>query len=230
MTDEMPLVSVITPTWQRRQLLLARCIPSVQAQGYPRVEHIVVSDGPDPQLAADLSMPWLHGWKDLWFHALPAHDEEPHWGGAVRNAGLGLVAGQYVTYCDDDDSLRPDHCYRLAAALDAHPEAGFAVSRMLQHAPHGDQSVGHGELALGNVGTPMIMHRAGLTEVAAWAGGAYEDWELVWAWLRAGIGYVRVEADTCDAWPSVWRGPGWDPVPEGQPGAGRAPVTARPVT
>ena len=45
-----PLVSVITPTWQRADLLVNRCIPSVQAQDYPVVEHIIVSDGPDQLL------------------------------------------------------------------------------------------------------------------------------------------------------------------------------------
>ena len=47
----VPLVSVITPTWQRHALLLDRCIPSVAAQDYPNVDHVVVSDGPDPALA-----------------------------------------------------------------------------------------------------------------------------------------------------------------------------------
>jgi glycosyltransferase involved in cell wall biosynthesis len=218
MTEEMPLVTVVTPTWQRYKMLLRRCIPSVQAQGYPRVQQVVVSDGPDPELAAQLSMPWLDGWKDLWYRELPVHDEELHWGGPARNAGLELAEGEYRTYCDDDDSLRPDHCYRLAAALDANPEAGFAVSRMLQHGVLGvsvDQSVGHGELALGNVGTPMIMHRREVGgQPVEWGSGPYEDWELVWSWIRAGVPYVRVDADTCDAWPSVWRGAGPDPEPE----------------
>ena len=42
-------VSVITPTWQRAELLTTRCIPSVAAQTV-LVEHVVVSDGPDPAL------------------------------------------------------------------------------------------------------------------------------------------------------------------------------------
>ena len=47
-----PLVTVVTPTWQRHPLLFSRCVPPVQAQDYPAVEHIVVSDGPDPVLAS----------------------------------------------------------------------------------------------------------------------------------------------------------------------------------
>ena len=43
--------SVITPTWQRHDALLQRCIPSVLAQDYPAVEHVIASDGPDDYLA-----------------------------------------------------------------------------------------------------------------------------------------------------------------------------------
>jgi len=49
-----PLVSVVTPTWQRHRILLERCIPSVQSQDYPNVQHVIVSDGPDPELASRL--------------------------------------------------------------------------------------------------------------------------------------------------------------------------------
>ena len=88
-------------------MLLERCIPSVQQQGYPNVEHIVVSDGPDPVLRERLRQPWLDGWKNLWYHELPAHPMDPHKGVPCRLAGLELASGDYVTYCDDDDSSPP---------------------------------------------------------------------------------------------------------------------------
>ena len=50
-----PTVSVITPTWQRHDLLLNRCVPSVAAQDHPAVEHVIVSDGPDPDLRGKLA-------------------------------------------------------------------------------------------------------------------------------------------------------------------------------
>lgn len=206
MVSAVPLVSVITPTWQRHELLLGRCIPSVQAQGYPGVEHLVISDGPDPVLAAKLSQPWLDGWKDLWYRELAGHDPGPHYGHHCRAYGLEIARGDYITYCDDDDSLRRDHVYRLAAALDENPDAGFAVSRMVSHGPHGESVIGRGGLAAGNVGTPMIMHRRELAQVATWDhAGQFEDWDLVWAWVQADVGYVLVDAETADVWPSLYR-------------------------
>jgi hypothetical protein len=202
----VPLVSVVTPTWQRHELLLGRCIPSVQSQGYPAVEHIVVSDGPDPVLAGKLSMPWLDGWRGLWYRELPEHDPEPHYGHHARAHGLELAQGEYITYVDDDDALRPLHCSLLAAALDADPGAGFAVSMMRSHGRDGAATIGAGPLACGNVGTPMIMHRRSVLDVAAWDHASqFEDWDLVWAWMQAGIPHVRVGEETADVWPSVFR-------------------------
>ena len=202
----IPKVSVITPTWRRHGMLLTRCIPSVQAQGYPSVEHLVISDGPDPELKDKLAQPWTDGWKDLWYHELPVHDEAEHWGSYGRAAGIELASGEYITYCDDDDSLRPFHCYQLAEALTAHPEAGFAVSRMLSHGAYGDIVIGTGPLAAGDVGTPMIMHRRSVLEHGTWGlPDRFEDWHLVWAWIQAGVEYVRVQAETSDVWPSIFR-------------------------
>jgi glycosyl transferase family 2 len=200
------VVTVVTPTWQRHGFLLDRCVPSVQAQDYPWVEHLVISDGPDTALAGKLVAPWLDGWDKIWYRELPEHDPEPHYGHHARAYGCELAQGGYLAYCDDDDALRPGHCRLLAQALDAAPQAGFAVSRMLSHGPHGDSVIGSGPVACGNVGTPMVMHRRELLDVAGWDhAGQFEDWDLVWAWMQAGIEHVRVDAETCDVWPSVYR-------------------------
>jgi glycosyltransferase involved in cell wall biosynthesis len=202
----LPRISVITPTWQRHDMLLGRCIPSVQAQGYPDTEHIIVSDGPDPELREILGQPWLRGWRSLWYDELPEHDPEPHYGHHCRARGLEIATGDYIAYCDDDDALRPLHCSLLAQALDANPGAGFALSLMVSHGPHGDAVIGAGAPAAGNVGTPMIAHRRSVLETATWDhAGQFEDWDLAWAWMRAGIGYVQVDCKTADVWPSVYR-------------------------
>lgn len=159
-----PLVSVITPTWHRADLLLNRCIPSVQAQTYPAIEHLIVSDGPDAWLTEKLSpFNWVKNssQRSQYYFELPERDPAPHWGHFGRLHGLEYAAGTLITYCDDDDALRPEHVALLAAALAEHPEAGFACSRMLSHgANEGITEIGHGPPSCGNIGTPMIMHRA----------------------------------------------------------------------
>jgi len=210
MPETLPLVTVITPTWHRHDKLIDRCIPSVREQTYPNVEHLIVSDGPDPDLAAKLFPPWRCGSKSQWYASLPEHPQGEHWGSYCRLYGLELAAGEFITYVDDDDSLRPNHCELLAKALIGSPEAGWAKSVMASHHPdeHGTiTEIGWAEPCLGNVGTPMIMHRRKMEEYATWSEPhSFEDWNLVNAWIQAGVPWVRVDEITIDVWPSLYFG------------------------
>lgn len=204
---DSPLVSVITPTWQRHDLLLNRCVPSVDAQTYQEIEHVIVSDGPDPELAEKLFPPLRSGGRSRWFTSLPSHEESPHWGHLSRLHGLQLAAGELIAYVDDDDALRPEHCALLAQALADHPEAGFAVSLMASHSVSAETEIGHGPPSCGNIGTPMIMHRREILEYGTWGPASdFEDWELVNKWLSRDIGYVRIGEVTVDVWPSLFYG------------------------
>ena len=195
-----PLVSVITPTWQRHDLLLGRCIPSVAAQTYRPLEHVVVSDGPDEDLSCRIGWPQSEGLTGR-FDQLPGREPGQHWGGPARRRGIELARGDLIAYLDDDDAYRPDHVALLAAALGEHPEAGFAWSQMLCHQPHGDEVIG-GPLCSGGVGTPMLMHRREiLTAATSRPACADEDWQLVAEWLEAGIADVVVPVITVDVWP-----------------------------
>lgn len=205
-----PLVSIITPTWFRHDLLLNRCIPSIDAQTYPAIEHLIVSDGPDPELAGKLFPPLRSGERSRWFTNLPEHDGNLHWGSLARLHGIELAAGELIGYVDDDDALRPRHVELLAAALAAHPEAGWAWSLMASHnADDVVTEIGHGPPSAGNLGTPMIMHRREMLEHGTWGPpSALEDWELVNRWIHAGTSYTKVEEVTIDVWPSIYYGPG----------------------
>ena len=205
---EHPLVSVITPTWRRRTLLLKRCLPSVYAQDYPNVEHIVVSDGPDPELAETMATmvgqpagtgPWS---PRLVYAELPEHPEGKHWGHHARQRGLEIARGDYIAYLDDDDLYLPWHCSTLVSALGEHPEAGFAYTQM----EWADRSyrIGREEPLETHIGTPMIMHRRDVLEHGSWdEAGEYEDWRLVERWLKAGVNWHFVPKVTIMIWPSL---------------------------
>ena len=187
------LVSVITPTWQRHDLLLDRCIPSVAAQGYPNIEHVVVSDGPDPALAEKVP-------DSVRFAELGAHDPGARWGHWARLRGLELAAGEYIAYLDDDNAFRPGHLAKLAAALDADPAAGFAYSQIMMHNGGSSYVVGVPPPAYGQIDTSAIMHRRGLLDTATWrdAGQLTIDWDIVERWLHAGAGWAHVPEVTAD--------------------------------
>lgn len=202
-----PLVSIVTPTWHRHDLLLSRCIPSVQTQDYPEVEHVLVSDGPDPELRAKINEFLYSGVivHPVRFFEIPVR-EEGSYGCRPRRYGLKRASGDLIGYNDDDDSLRPDHVSKLVTALQENPEAGFARSLMLGHNPTGgDYVVGHGKPRAGNIGTPMVLHKRELLEVANWGGaGSFEDWDLFSQWIGAGVQYATVDEVTIDVWPSIY--------------------------
>jgi glycosyltransferase involved in cell wall biosynthesis len=202
----LPKITICTPTWQRHDLLLSRCVPSIQAQTYESVEHVIVSDGPDENLRDHFAR-WTPDRHPVRYFELPGHHPEPNFGHYARRAAIDHARGELIGYNDDDDSLRPEHCMLMEAALDADPEARFAVSRMLSHQAQGLLlAIGWGPLSCGNVGTPMLMHRRGLLGVATWGPPSQlEDWELVERWLKAGVPYCNVDADTADVWPSLFR-------------------------
>lgn len=195
-------------------------MPSVQAQTYPYVEHVVISDGPDLELAERFKSTLMaeaardvRGGRNFpsWYHHVPEHDPAPHWGHHARLLGIELAAGDLITYCDDDDALRPRHCELLAQALADNPEAGFAIGLMASHTDPGNENaimeIGHGPPSCGNVGTPMLMHRREILEQATWGPASdFEDWELVNRWLHVNIPYVRVGEVTVDVWPSLFFG------------------------
>lgn len=205
-----PLVSVITPTWGRHEKLLNKCIPSVQAQTYRHVEHVIVSDGPDMDLAHKLmsltsTQAFYH---QVQYAQLPAHDPAPHWGHLARLKGIEYASGELICYVDDDDALRPDHVAKLAA-LFVNSTIGWAYSRMASHSNSGLWTeIGMTDPpACGQIGTPMIMHRRETLEHGTWGpASSTEDWQLVERWLNAGIPYGRVHEATVDVWPSIYWG------------------------
>ena len=104
--EREPLVSVIIPTYNRREDL-ERALETVKRQEYAAVEIIVVNDGGNP--VADLA-------SDARIRVL---DREVNVGpmGAI-NAGLHEAKGEFVQFLADDDELYPDHLTRLVGALE----------------------------------------------------------------------------------------------------------------
>jgi glycosyltransferase involved in cell wall biosynthesis len=189
----LPLVSVITPTFRRHRVLLRRCIPSVAAQSYPEVEHVVVSDGPDDALRTALDgSPVRYG----------ESEHGGHWGHLARLKGIEMARGALMAWLDDDDAYRPDHLAVLAAALEDHPGAGFAYSRMLVGAQDANAQrsrddpeacCGTETYESGQVLTSMIFHRRSVLDVATWGTGTRTpDSDLLDAWAAAGVPYVSV--------------------------------------
>jgi len=189
------LASVITPTWNRHDPLLSRCVPSVQAQTWPEFEHVIVSDGPDAVLAR---YPWP---SNVHYLELPVHSGAC-WGHLARLHGISASRGQVLAYLDDDDAYRPVHLATAITALLADPDAGFVIPRMIAHTRFGDVRIGDGTMARGRVATSMIAHWREILDTETWEPVlAAPDWDLVRRWIDAGISYASPDAVTADYYP-----------------------------
>jgi glycosyltransferase involved in cell wall biosynthesis len=190
------LVSVITPTWQRHQALLERCVPSVAAQTYPAVEHVVVSDGPDLPLKLQLTLQA----PDVVYAEVPTHDPAARWGHWALLKGIHEATGSYIAYLDDDNTYRPAHLTAVIGAVET-TGADFGYSVGLFHPAAGGQPypVGAEPPSYGQIDTSLIVHRRELLELGTWEQSMPTiDWDLVERWLAAGATWAFVPYVTMD--------------------------------
>ena len=131
---EVPLVSVITRTYQGRDALLRQTIQSVWHQSYPHVELIVVEDGGNHQQAvAEQMAAYAPEGHSLRYFSQPKVGRS-----ATGNAGLAAAQGQWLLFLDDDDLLFADHIETLVQQLlkeksalggeDSAPTAAYALA------------------------------------------------------------------------------------------------------
>lgn len=123
--EPAPRASVIIPNWNGLRLLRP-CLRSLAGQTLADHEVIVVdnasTDGSAEALAAE-------------FPAVRVLRQERNLGFAGGcNAGIRAARGEVVVLLNNDIEAEPDWLAELLAALDRHPRAGAAASRMMSWA------------------------------------------------------------------------------------------------
>ena len=113
---EQPTVSVIIPTYNRKDSLL-RTLDSLSRQTYPadRFEVIVVDDGGRDGTEQITQQAYAFG-----LHYLRQENQGEI---AARNAGAERSAGDLLVFLDDDIEVNPEYLAALAAAHTAHPRS-----------------------------------------------------------------------------------------------------------
>lgn len=206
-----PLVSVITGTYNRHEEVLG-AIENVRAQTYPNIEHIIVSDGPDPELRKELSdYDWLGNRAlrmDEWLDPIAATSYRRHvptkfvetgrqWSQFLAasistvpfQVAQWLARGDYLCWLADDERMTPDHIESLVSLLEE-TDSDFVYPRVeLTYAPH----LGAGSSVIG-VYPPaqgQITHALFRAELLDYRGftthvGSATDWDQISHWIAAG--------------------------------------------
>ena len=94
------LISVIVPVYNGEAYLEA-CIESIKKQTYPNLEIIIVNDG-STDGTAGLCAKLQDAYENV--HIITTQDEGVS---AARNAGIEAAKGDFLTFVDADDRLRP---------------------------------------------------------------------------------------------------------------------------
>jgi len=174
-----PLVSVVVPTYRRRELL-REAVRSALAQDWPNLEVLVVCDrDPDADaIAAELR-------DEARVRVIDLDRNHGPGGAEPRNVGIALARGDLVAYLDDDNDWAPDHLSSVVGAM-RRAEASFAFSSMTANG----RDLFFVRPELQGIDTSTIVHRR---ELIARHGGwkdrsehYWHDWELVSRWVTAG--------------------------------------------
>ena len=117
----MPLVSIITPTRNRNDILLDAVGSFTNT--YDRVEWVVVDSSDKPMETLMLVQAMKGGFENVIYIYRPqAKWEVKCIIGVCRNLGVDAANGDYLTFADADDRQLPDKIKKSVTFLEMHDE------------------------------------------------------------------------------------------------------------
>ncbi|WP_437200772.1 glycosyltransferase family 2 protein [Planctomicrobium sp. SH664] len=123
MSSPSPMVSVITPTFNRAHFL-EECLHSILRQTYPYLEAIVIDDGSTDGTRSLVEQMQQQDGRIRYV-------SQPNGGvSSARNTGLKHAQGEFIALLDSDDIWHPWKLEAQVAALQALPESGMVWTDM----------------------------------------------------------------------------------------------------
>lgn len=130
MNKNNPLISIITPVYNRERLIVD-CIRNVQNQTYINYEHIIIDDGSTDATIKNIETTVS---EDKRIRLITSSESSGGKPGKVRNIGLRQARGEYVAFLDSDDlwekdklSLQLDFMLREKLDVTYHPLGRFTT-------------------------------------------------------------------------------------------------------
>lgn len=203
-----PLVSVVTGTWRRHEDLIG-AIETVRAQTYRPIEHVIVSDGPDDELAYKVwTLDRTH--RSYTVDKYDGNDDDyvpikfvelgRNWSTYLTNShsvapfmvAQFMAAGEYQCWLSDDERMTPDHVESLVDFLEEGDEDGpyDFVSPLVEvyYATKPDVRWVVGQDPPENGTITHCLYRTRLLDVGGFRPhvGSGSDWDQVERWLDSG--------------------------------------------
>jgi glycosyltransferase involved in cell wall biosynthesis len=116
MSDSLPLVSIVTPSFNQAAYLETAML-SVFDQDYPRLEYIVI-DGSSSDGSVEIIR--RHADRLAYWTSTPDAGQTD-----AINKGFAQARGEILSWLNSDDLLRPDAVRQAVAFLEDHPEVGM---------------------------------------------------------------------------------------------------------
>ena len=116
MMTGLPLISVVTPSFNRARFLEAT-IQSVLSQGYPRLEYIIVDGG-----SQDESVGIIKSYKNKLSWWVSEKDEGQT---DALNKGFAHASGDVFAWLNSDDTYKPGVLLAVAQLMQEFPEIGL---------------------------------------------------------------------------------------------------------
>ncbi len=197
-----PLVSIVIPTKNRRDLL-RETIDSVVSQTYVNWEAIVVDDGSDDHTGEMIQSIAATDQRVRFVR----RERRPAGASTCRNLGVSATDGEYVVFLDSDDLLAPACLERRVQVMEQNPKIDFAVflARMF-HAIPGDAPYLWNNITTEDdldrflrldVPWPTcgpLWRKTSLARIGLWEERALcaQDWEFHIRAIAAGLNYLKI--------------------------------------
>lgn len=117
-----PLISVVIPAYNTDRQMLLLLLDSFKEQTYPNFE-VLIADGSSPDNRTVKDTLDSYSQEDSRFIYIPVEGNQGISGNT--NAGLSRVNGDFVAFCDHDDSLPPWALYEIVKAISENPRVQF---------------------------------------------------------------------------------------------------------
>ncbi len=106
-----PLISIIIPVFNA-EVYIEKCLNSLCAQTYANIEILCTDD-----CSTDNSVKIIQKLQENDPRIKLFHHEKNQGPATARNTGLDGASGEYIMFCDNDDTYEPNMCEKMLSAM-----------------------------------------------------------------------------------------------------------------